>query len=81
MPWVVACFDLLATPLLGYCLAVRKLALQSGILQEKSDDPAANQTSNTEIPLNTDIMVSNADEQQGKLSQEINHLISREILA
>lgn len=34
MPWVAACLDLLAAPILGYCLAVRKLALQAGILQE-----------------------------------------------
>lgn len=34
MPWVAACLDLLGAPLLGYCLAVRKLALQAGILQE-----------------------------------------------
>ncbi|XP_046753418.1 6-phosphofructo-2-kinase/fructose-2,6-bisphosphatase-like isoform X1 [Diprion similis] len=34
MPWVAACLDLLAGPLFGYCLAVRKLALHVGILHE-----------------------------------------------
>lgn len=34
MPWVAACLDLLAGPILGYCVAVRKLALQAGIMQE-----------------------------------------------
>jgi 6-phosphofructo-2-kinase/fructose-2,6-biphosphatase len=33
MPWVAACLNLLTEPLLGYCLAARKLALQAGILQ------------------------------------------------
>lgn len=71
MPWVAACFDLLATPLLGYCLAVRKLALQAGVLQEKtSNDSAGKQTSkllvNTATEAATDTMVSNAEE-QGKV--------------
>ena len=69
MPWVAACFELLATPLLGYCLAVRKLALQAGVLQEERNDPTGQQTSNEETPLNADIMVPNAEEQrQGKVS-------------
>lgn len=34
MPWVAACLDLLVGPILGYCVAVRKLALQAGIIQE-----------------------------------------------
>lgn len=34
MPWVAACLDLLAGPILGYCVAVRKLALQAGIVHE-----------------------------------------------
>ncbi|EZA57361.1 6-phosphofructo-2-kinase/fructose-2,6-bisphosphatase isoform X1 [Ooceraea biroi] len=65
MPWVAACFDLLAAPLLGYCLAVRKLALQVGILQEKKIDLAGRSTS-TETPLYADVttnMVPNAEEQ------------------
>jgi len=73
MPWVAACFDLLATPLLGYCLAVRKLALQAGLLQEKRSDLAVKQTSITETSLNTaitTIMAPNAEEQrQGKVSR------------
>lgn len=70
MPWVAACFDLLATPLLGYCLTIRKLALQVGLLQEKKNELAARQTSNTEVPLNADtttIMAPNAEERQGKV--------------
>jgi hypothetical protein len=73
MPWVAACFDLLATPLLGYCLAIRKLALQAGFLEEKKSDLAVRQTSNTETLLNADtttIMAPNAEEQrQGKVSR------------
>lgn len=72
MPWVAACFELFATPLLGYCLAVRKLALQAGVLQEKKNDLPGQQTSNEETPLSADTtattMVPNAEEQrQGKL--------------
>lgn len=37
MPWVAACLDLLAGPVLGYCLAVRRLALQVGLLQEAAN--------------------------------------------
>lgn len=33
MPWVAACMNLLTSPVLGYCVAVRNLALQAGILQ------------------------------------------------
>lgn len=33
MPWVAAFINLLAEPLLTYCLAVRDLALQAGLLQ------------------------------------------------
>lgn len=72
MPWVVACFDLLAAPLLGYCLALRKLALQAGLLQDRKNDPAGKQTSNTEALPKVDIatnMVRDAEEQrQGKIS-------------
>lgn len=39
MPWVAACFDLLAAPILGYCLAVRNLALQAGVLHEGTNEP------------------------------------------
>lgn len=69
MPWVAACFDLLAAPLLGYCLAVRKLALQVGILQERKIDLVGRSTSNTEIPSYADVtMVPNTEEQrQGKV--------------
>ncbi|KYN04929.1 PREDICTED: 6-phosphofructo-2-kinase/fructose-2,6-bisphosphatase-like [Cyphomyrmex costatus] len=73
MPWVAACFDLLATPLLGYCLAVRKLALQAGLLQEKNNDLAVRQTSNTGTPLNADtttIMAPNAEEQRQDSGKE-----------
>ncbi|KYM78171.1 6-phosphofructo-2-kinase/fructose-2,6-biphosphatase [Atta colombica] len=73
MPWVAACFDLLATPLLGYCLAVRKLALQAGLLQEKKNDLAVRQTSNTGISLNADtttIMAPNAEEQRQDSGKE-----------
>lgn len=80
MPWVVACFDLVATPLLGYCLAVRKLALQYGILQEKKIDLVGRSTSNTgtsSLTLTqyadaTTDMVPNAEEQrQGKALRDI----------
>ncbi|KYN43725.1 6-phosphofructo-2-kinase/fructose-2,6-biphosphatase [Trachymyrmex septentrionalis] len=73
MPWVAACFDLLATPLLGYCLAVRKLALQAGLLQEKKNDLAVRQTSNTGTSLNADtttIMAPNAEEQRQDSGKE-----------
>lgn len=36
MPWAAACLDLLASPLLNYCIAVRKLAIQSAALQDKN---------------------------------------------
>ncbi|XP_070160283.1 6-phosphofructo-2-kinase/fructose-2,6-bisphosphatase isoform X1 [Polyergus mexicanus] len=66
MPWVAACFDLLAAPLLGYCLAIRKLALQAGILQERRNDLVGKQTFNTGTPSNVDAatMVPNAEERQ-----------------
>jgi len=72
MPWVAACFDLLAAPLLGYCLALRKLALQTGILQERKIDLAGSSTTtNAEAPLHADDttnMVPNAEEQrQGRV--------------
>jgi hypothetical protein len=72
MPWVAACFDLLAAPLLGYCLALRKLALQAGILQERKIDLAGSPTTtNAATPLHVDDtinMVPNAEEQrQGKV--------------
>lgn len=72
MPWVAACFDLLAAPLLGYCLAIRKLALQTGILQERRSDLVGKQTSsNTRLTIsNTDTanMVPNAEERQGNVT-------------
>jgi len=83
MPWVAACFDLLATPLLGYCLAVRKLALQAGLLQEKKNDLAVRQTSNTGTSLNADtttIMAPNAEEQrQGNVSRGVSCLMTRAV--
>lgn len=75
MPWLVTCFDLLA-PILGYCLAVRKLALQAGIFQEKNNKsitPQAANSSNTsnkskENSLSTETMAPSAEEQrQGKI--------------
>ncbi|XP_393453.3 6-phosphofructo-2-kinase/fructose-2,6-bisphosphatase isoform X1 [Apis mellifera] len=71
MPWLVTCFDLLA-PILGYCLAIRKLALQAGIFQEennKSIVPQAANPSNTsnrskENSLSTKIMAPSAEEQR-----------------
>lgn len=75
MPWVVACFDLLTTPILDHCLAVRKLALQTGILEEETDKPilaqAANPTNTSsrqkESSLSADTMAPSAEEQrQGK---------------
>ncbi|XP_012533242.2 6-phosphofructo-2-kinase/fructose-2,6-bisphosphatase [Monomorium pharaonis] len=71
MPWVAVCFDLLATPLLGYCLAIRKLALQAGLLQEKKSDLAVRQTSNTETSLNADTMAPNAEEQRQDPSKKV----------
>ncbi|XP_060823762.1 6-phosphofructo-2-kinase/fructose-2,6-bisphosphatase-like isoform X2 [Bombus pascuorum] len=47
MPWVAACFDLLAAPILGYCLAVRKLALQAGFFHEETNKPIITQATNT----------------------------------
>ncbi|XP_011635866.1 6-phosphofructo-2-kinase/fructose-2,6-bisphosphatase-like [Pogonomyrmex barbatus] len=73
MPWVAACFDLLAAPLLGYCLAIRKLALQAGLLQEKKNELAVRQTSNTEALSNADtttIMAPNAEEQRQDSGKE-----------
>lgn len=75
MPWLVTCFDLLA-PILGYCLAVRKLAVQAGIFQEKNNKsitPQAANSSNTsnkskENSLSTETMAPSAEEQrQGKM--------------
>lgn len=77
MPWVIACFDLLATPILDHCLAVRKLALQTGILEEETDDePIVTQAANAsntssrrqkESSLSADTMAPSAEEQrQGK---------------
>lgn len=71
MPWLVTCFDLLA-PILGYCLALRKLALQAGIFQEennKSIVPQAANPSNTsnrskENSLSTKTMAPSAEEQR-----------------
>lgn len=71
MPWLVTCFDLLA-PILGYCLAIRKLALQAGIFQEennKSIVPQAANPSNTsnrskENSLSTKTMAPSAEEQR-----------------
>lgn len=73
MPWVAACFDLLAAPLLGYCLAIRKLALQAGILQERRSDLVGKQTSNVGTPSNADVstMVPNAEERQGKFTFDV----------
>lgn len=67
MPWVAACFDLLAAPLLGYCLAIRKLALQAGVLQERRSDLVGKQTSNIGTSnADASTMVPNAEERQGK---------------
>lgn len=71
MPWLVTCFDLLA-PIFGYCLAIRKLALQAGIFQEennKSIVPQAANPSNTsnrskENSLSTKTMAPSAEEQR-----------------
>ncbi|KAL0113371.1 hypothetical protein PUN28_012503 [Cardiocondyla obscurior] len=79
MPWVAACFDLLAAPLLGYCLTIRKLALQAGLLQEKKSDLAVRQTSSTEIPLNADTtttMAPNAEERQDPGKEKVAGRIS-----
>lgn len=81
MPWVAACFDLLAAPLLGYCLTIRKLALQAGLLQEKKGDLAVRLRSNTEIPLNADttttatIMAPNAEDRQGNVLRGVSRLM------
>ncbi|XP_015110998.1 6-phosphofructo-2-kinase/fructose-2,6-bisphosphatase isoform X1 [Diachasma alloeum] len=40
MPWVAACLDLLVGPIIGYCIVIRRLALQAGILQEEGTDTA-----------------------------------------
>lgn len=75
MPWVVTCFDLLA-PILGYCLAVRKLALQAGIFQEKNNKSIIIQAANSsntsnrskENSLSAETMAPSAEEQrQGKM--------------
>ncbi|XP_032685637.1 6-phosphofructo-2-kinase/fructose-2,6-bisphosphatase-like [Odontomachus brunneus] len=74
MPWVIACFDLLAAPLLGYCIALRKLALQAGVLQEKKTDLVGKQTPNTDkILLKAGItanMVPNTEDQRQDPSKE-----------
>lgn len=72
MPWVVTCFDLLA-PILGYCLAIRKLALQAGIFQEENNKSIIRQavnSSNTskKNSLSSETMAPSAEEQrQGKM--------------
>lgn len=68
MPWVAACFDLLAAPILGYCLAVRKLALQASILAANLPSTSNVSKDNT---LNADTMAPSAEEQrQGKSLRE-----------
>ncbi|XP_076659570.1 6-phosphofructo-2-kinase/fructose-2,6-bisphosphatase isoform X1 [Halictus rubicundus] len=64
MPWVAACFDLLAAPILGYCLAVRKLALQAGILQEGTQEPICTLAEKKENLLRADAMTPSAEEQR-----------------
>lgn len=75
MPWVAACLDLLAAPILGYCLAVRKLALQAGFFQEETNKPIITQTVNAtntstiqkETSSCADTMAPSVEEQrQGK---------------
>ncbi|XP_033333436.2 6-phosphofructo-2-kinase/fructose-2,6-bisphosphatase isoform X1 [Megalopta genalis] len=64
MPWVAACIDLLAAPILGYCLAVRKLALQANLLQEGADDTADTLAENKENLLRSGAMTPSAEEQR-----------------
>lgn len=72
MPWVVTCFDLLA-PILGYCLAIRKLALQAGIFQEENNKSIIRQAANSsntskKNSLSSETMAPSAEEQrQGKM--------------
>lgn len=75
MPWVAACFDLLAAPLLGYCLAIRKLALQAGILQERRSDLVEKQTSNPISNTEAATMVPNAEERQGKVTLDVKGIL------
>ncbi|XP_043794969.1 6-phosphofructo-2-kinase/fructose-2,6-bisphosphatase-like isoform X1 [Apis laboriosa] len=71
MPWVVTCFDLLA-PILGYCLAIRKLALQAGIFQEENNKSIIRQAANSsntsnrskKNSLSSEIMAPSAEEQR-----------------
>ncbi|CAK9812660.1 6-phosphofructo-2-kinase/fructose-2,6-bisphosphatase 1 [Anthophora plagiata] len=72
MPWIAAGFDLLAAPILGYCLAVRKLGLQAGILKqenEKSIETLPANTSDTSSVrkdklLSADTMAPSVEEQR-----------------
>lgn len=64
MPWVAACIDLLAAPILGYCIAVRKLALQANLLQEGTDDTTNTLAENKENLLRSDAMTPSAEEQR-----------------
>ena len=54
MPWVTACLNLLAEPILGYCVAVRKLALQAGIVQEGGAVIAESKKDPKTMALNTE---------------------------
>ncbi|XP_006609598.1 6-phosphofructo-2-kinase/fructose-2,6-bisphosphatase-like isoform X1 [Apis dorsata] len=68
MPWVVTCFDLLA-PILGYCLAIRKLALQAGIFQEENNKSIIRQAANSsntskKNSLSSETMAPSAEEQR-----------------
>ncbi|XP_031845833.1 6-phosphofructo-2-kinase/fructose-2,6-bisphosphatase isoform X1 [Nomia melanderi] len=72
MPWVAACFDLLAAPILGYCLAVRKLALQAGILQEGDNETIAlaEKNASTKVNPNADAMAPSAEEKRAEPGKE-----------
>lgn len=67
MPWVAACLDLLASPVLNYCIAVRKLALQSGALQDPSSPSSSTTTTTGLIRQTNDIkMAPCAEEKHGE---------------
>lgn len=64
MPWVAACLDLLVGPIIGYCIVIRRLALQAGILQEVG--PNIGGTSDIGTVKIDDKMAPCAEEKRGQ---------------
>ncbi|XP_050599420.1 uncharacterized protein LOC126928650 [Bombus affinis] len=87
MPWVAACLDLLAAPILGYCLAVRKLALQAGFFQEETNKSIVTQAVNAintstiqkETAPCADTMAPSVEEQRQEPKDNIKDKINKDV--